>query len=327
MRIFLFHNTSFYSQSTPNKFSEFCHQAHITRLVEYNEQTEKQKNGLKYSFESAMKRFDSPRSEFKRRSHYAVKPFYPPSPPVEPYFSFEKDLSPSERFEKKWLFRTGQITRTDIENMKRTIDFNERRKHRSVYAVSQRKNDIHEEEEEEGNDEFSDDENQSQKNDSNSPKNKKKSPSSPQNKNKSPSPSQNKNRSPSPLQNKSPSSPKDQNRSDELKIEDLDESDNDLTTINKSNNKTDKYSLLSTPTKNLSNSLYSSISPKKNRSNKNVDDNLNEDNTNDQDKNEEEDIKEDKDKSKSKPTSPKTNYNRFSTRNYGYQSRFGSTFK
>lgn len=110
---------SFFTPNSSRSSSDLRYELFQTKMKEYSQTISYEKEALNYSFEKAMKKIQSPRSEkIKKTPYIYVNKYTPPPTPNLPYIPFDKNLSPAKRFERRWLFRTGKLSANDIPPFK-----------------------------------------------------------------------------------------------------------------------------------------------------------------------------------------------------------------
>ncbi|KAK8857911.1 hypothetical protein M9Y10_013010 [Tritrichomonas musculus] len=110
---------SFFTPNSSRSSSDLRYELFQTKMKEYSQTISYEKEALNYSFEKAMKKIQSPISEkIKKTPYIYVNKYTPPPTPNLPYIPFDKNLSPAKRFERRWLFRTGKLSANDIPPFK-----------------------------------------------------------------------------------------------------------------------------------------------------------------------------------------------------------------
>ena len=116
---------SYYSPSSSMSAYNQRYESFQLKMKEQNQNISMRKEALNYSFEIAMKKLQAPKSETKKKVPYVyANSFVLPQTPNVPYIPFNKNLSPAQRFERRWQYRIGKISADDIPAFKyEKIDF------------------------------------------------------------------------------------------------------------------------------------------------------------------------------------------------------------
>lgn len=211
---------SFHSPRSSSSKYDQRYELFKTKLKEQNQVISVRKDALNFSYEIAMKKFQTPKSEKKKKVPLIYANSYViPQTPNAPYMPFDKTLSPAERFDKKWQYRLSSIYSNEVPIIKyEKIDF------ASDFKLS----DSDSEKEKSGNKESSDhqeNENEQQRVDDNNNNNKnEKKENSHQEKDKN----ENNNQENQDTTNNDINNSNNSANSEDLKIEDLEGSNNEF---------------------------------------------------------------------------------------------------